>query len=421
MAVQGTSNRFITPDEIARESLFLLKNNLVAARNVYRGHTSVFGRIGDTITIKKPARFKTTAGRVASTAAPMVDQTIALTVDKQEHVRLDYTQIDRTLSLPDFSSRYLASAISALAHSIDKSILDEAIFGGFHSSGSPGTAIVVNDFIDACAEMEEVGVPQDGMVSAMLAPKDAAAIQKDIKATASAEYAARDTIQGKFLGDLAGAPAYRTAQMPTHTVGALGGTPLVNGASQSGSTLVIDGASLSVSGWAKKGDVFTIAGVYSVNPQTYQSTGRLHQFVVTADADSDGAGNVTLSISPSINDGTLTTTDGSGNTLSLAAYQNVTALPADNAAITFMGSPGVTYRQALLCHRDAISLAMVDIVLPTTATEKARVRDPDSGVSLTLTGFWDGTNFTEAHRIDALWGVKAVYPDLIHRLWSATS
>jgi len=143
----------------------------------------------------------------------------------------------------------------------------------------------------------------------------------------------------------------------------------------------------------------------------------LQHFVVTADVNSTGS-DATIPISPAINDGTLTTTDSEGNSLSLSAYQNVSAAPADGAAISVLGTADTSYRQDYLFHRDAVALAMVDLELPQSATVKSRVRDPDSGLSLTMTGAYDINNQSEITRIDAVWGTHMIYPELAHRLWS---
>ena len=67
--------------------------------------------------------------------------------------------------------------------------------------------------------------------------------------------------------------------------GAGGGSLLVNGGSQSGTSLVCDGATASVNNYLRAGDYITF-------------NNELH--MVVADANSDAAGNVTLSIAPPI-------------------------------------------------------------------------------------------------------------------------
>lgn len=416
MSVQGVNNRILTDDIIVKEALRLLKNNLVAAPLVHRDLEKRFAKVGDIISLEKPYRTKTASGRTLQ-KQPLIDMKVPFKIDRQEHFGLEVTVRDRTLSIERFSERYLRSGIVQIANVIDRSILLQ-FKKAFFSSGTPGTAVGTKAFNLAKAYMNDVAVPDDGLRRAILNSVDAAEISTEIANKYNAEFVKR-AVQKGYMGPLAGFDIFESSNIPTHTVGQHAGTPLINGASQNGDVLVTDGWDSGVTGILKMGDVFTIAGVYEINPQSYASTGRLQNFVVTEDANSDGSGNVAVRISPSINDGSLTTVDAEGNSLSLRAYQNVSEAPADNAAITVMGSAGETYRQDYLFHRDAVALAMVDLELPQSATVKSRVRDPDSGLSLSMTGAYDINNQTEITRIDAVWGVDMIYPELAHRLWSA--
>lgn len=416
MSLQGTGNVFLTDDIIINEALRLLKNNIIAGRFVNRIPEHYFGAIGDTLSVKKPFRVKSAAGRTL-VKQPMVDQTVAFKVNRQQHVGLEFTVNDRSLSLKEFSSRYLNSAVVQLAHAYDLSIWQCAHDTVFNSAGTPGQGTKYETIVRARAQAALLGWPMDGETRIGLNPIDAA--EHRIKlATTAADDLVKTSIEQAYLGRVSGVPLFETAQMPTHTVGVATGTPLVNGASQSGASLVTDGWTNSTTGILKKGDVFTIANVFSINPQTYQSTGQLQQFVVLADANSGAStGPATLSISPAINDGSLTTVDADGNTVSLAAYQNVTALPADNAAITVLGTGGTVYRQNFMLHKDAISVANVELVLPETAPKAKRVRDDESGLSIAMTGQYDITNYKETYRLDILWGVANLYPELSYRVY----
>ena len=68
-------------------------------------------------------------------------------------------------------------------------------------------------------------------------------------------------------------------------LGAGGGAPKVNGASQTGFTLDIDGAPASVTGWLVAGDYFEVDG-------------QLKQ--MTEDADTNGSGEATLVFAPEL-------------------------------------------------------------------------------------------------------------------------
>lgn len=406
-------NKLLTDSVIAKEALRLLKNSLVFAKCVYRQYEKTFGKVGDSISLKLPFRTKTASGRTL-VKQPMVDQTIPFKIDKQEHFALEYTMKDKTLDIMQFSERYLKSGMTQLANVIDRSI-GLTLKKAFHTSGVAGTrAGAYIDFANAGAKMTTYGVPNDGMRKAVLNPFTCASLSNEVtkifeKSMVKAAYTSG------YKGNIADFETFESNNIPRHTTGDFGGTPLIDGTITNGSSITTDGWSINKTGLLTVGDVFTIAGVYGVNPQNYESTGMLQEFVVTETADSNGSGDSTIAFSPALNDGTATTTNADGETISLAAYQNVTNLPADNAAITVYGSANTTYEQDYLFHRDAIALAMIDLELPESATVKERASDPDSGLSLSLTKAYDITEQAEITRIDAVWGAHMINAELAMR------
>lgn len=409
------NNKLLTSSIIAKESLRLLKNNLVMAPIVHRNLEKEYGKIGDTVSVKLPYRIKSTSGRVID-KKPMVDQTTTLVVDNQEHIAIEYVLKDLRLSIEQFSERYLKSGMSQIANAIDRDIL-LTLKNAFHSTGTPGTRPdAFLDFANAAAKQTMFAVPDDGMRNAVLNPFTCAGLSDEVTRLLQNGMVG-EAYKNGYRGNVSRYKTHESQQVPTHTVGALGGTPLNDGAGANGTSVNIKGFSNSVTDVLLTGDVFTIAGVYSVNPQSYQSTGLLQEFVVQADASSDGTGDVTVTVSPSLNDGTATTTNADGDTISLAAYQNVSALPADGAAITVKGSASTEYEQNYLFHRDAVAFAMLAFEKPETAVKAEAVSDPDTGLSLLLTGAFDIAEHSETTRIDALWGSKLIYPELAMRMW----
>ena len=418
MAVQ--SNTILTDDIIAKEALRLLKNNLVFAKNVHRSYEASFkGKVGTTISLKLPYRVKSASGRVL-VKQPMVDQTIPFKIDRQEHVGLEYTVQDMTLDIKQFSERYLKSGMIQIANKIDRS-LALTLKNAFHSSGTPGVRPgKFIDFANAGAKQTTYAVPNDGMRKAVLDPFTCATLSDEVTKLFK-ESMVETAYKNGYKGMVAGYETYESQNLPKHTVGAYGGTPLVAGTIVNGTTITTDGWSASITGLLLQGDVITFDGVFGVNPQNYETTGLLQEFVVQADVDSTAGGLATIEVFPSLNDGTATTLKAEGDTISLAAYQNVTALPADNAPIVVLGTAGTTYEQNYLYHRDAIALAMIELDLPKSAVIKSRASDPESGLSLSLTGAYDVNEQTEIHRIDAVWGAQMIYADLALRLWGAAA
>ena len=216
------------------------------------------------------------------------------------------------------------------------------------------------------------------------------------------------------LGEVAGLGLYRTAIMPTHTAGTRDNTTPITAAASGDQAVSYDTAkntwtqSLVVTGFDNgatitRGDVFTIADLYMVNPVTKQRTTILQQFVVNADVTADGSGNATLDISPPI------ITSGPHQTVELS-----TGTFASNALV-FMGTASTGYRQNLAYHKNALGLAFVPMELPAGAVNPARQSSNKTGISVRVIPVYDGTNNTSAWRLDVLYGRKVIDPRLAVR------
>lgn len=413
-------NVLLTDNIIAKEILRLLKNNLVFARLVYRDYKRYFGKkVGDSINLKLPYRVKAADGRTL-VKQPLVDQTIPFKINKQHHVGLEYTVQDKTLDIDNFSTQFLQSGIVQLANKVDRAIA-LTIKNIFHTSGTPGVrAGAFIDYANAAAKQTTYAVPNDGMRHAVLDPFSCAALSDEVTKLFKESMVEKSFKMG-YQGEVARYKTYESQNMVKHTVGDHGGTPLVAAGTVNGSTIATTGWDVSTTDLLNVGDVFTMDGVFGVNPQNYETTGILQEFVVQAQTDSDAGGLATITVSPALNDGTATTTNEDGDTISLAAYQNITALPATNAPITVQGAAGVTYEQNYLFHRDAIALAVVDLDIPKTAVIKERIYDKDSGLSILMTGAYDITEQSEITRIDIVYGTKAIYPELGLKQWGAVA
>jgi len=422
MAVK--ENKILTDDVIAKESLLLLKNNLVFAKLVYRAYEKTFGKVGDTISLKLPFRTKTASGRTL-VKQPMVDQTIPFKIDRQENFGIEYTMNDLTLDIERFSERYLKSGMIQIANVIDRSIA-MTLKQAFHTSGGAGTRPgKYIDFANAAAKMSTYAIPQDGMRQAVLDPFTCASLSDEVtrifeKAMVKAAYT-----KG-YKGPIAELVTYESNNIPKHTVGNYDGTPLVEGTTPitNGNTVTFDGGlAVANANYLAVGDVITFGtagtadATYGVNPQSYETTGLLAEFVVSSVVQTNASGVGTITFTPALNDGTATTTNDDGDTISLAAYQNVTALPADDAPITVLGDAGKTYEQNYLFHKEAIALCMIDKDLPRSAVVKARVSDPISGLSLSMTQGYNIVEDAETTRIDVIWGAHMINAELAMRMY----
>lgn len=407
-----SGNSLLTNDVITKECLMSLKNNLVLARGVNREYSDQFAqsgaKIGNVLNIRKPSRYTVTTGATLE-IQDSVDQSTSLTLDKHFHVGLAFSQVDRTLSIDNFRERYIDQAMIALANKIDSQLAIDMYKAVPTAIGVPSATALpstLKGFVQAKAYMELLGAPV-GQYSAAVDPLVQASLVEGLKGLFQSSEKISDQYEQGVMGIAGGCKFSSTANIPKHTAGAIIGTPLINGTTAAGATtLVLDGITGSITGCYKEGDVIQIAGVYAVNPQTRQSTGFLKQFVVTATTDSVSNAIASLPISPAM--------------YASGQYQNVDALPADNAAITLFGAAttyaGVIAPQNLVFHKNAFAMGVADFELPGGNAKASRATDKDAGLSLMMTEFFDGVNFRTISRIDFLGGWKCIYPELAGRV-----
>ena len=405
------SNTLINPAIIAQEALFQLENNTVMGDKVHRQYRKEFVKIGDTVTIRRPVQFVVSDG-ATRVNQDVIEPTTSIVIDQRKHVSWLFSTQDLTLTIEEYSERYIKPAMIQLANQIDRDLALEGKNEFFNLVGTPGvTPSAFADLAAVAQRMDEFAVPDDYNRCLVLDPAARWSVADGLGAVFNAEITG-DTIRKGRLGEIANFNIYGDQNIVTHdnvvnTAGALvDSAALVSqgppSAAASSYALPIDTS--AGDGTLTQGTVFTIAGVNSVNPISKEDTGVLQQFVMVADAViAGGAG--TLQIYPSINAGAVVSTAG---------FQTVTAVPADNAVLTFVGTFAVPYVNNLGFHTNALALVTVPLELPDSATFKARA--DWRGYSIRVIKDYDIDQDEEIIRLDILYGVQAIYPELGVRL-----
>ena len=398
------ANSILTIDMITRKALEILENNLVLTRNVNRQYDDSFAvegaKIGSTLRIRLPDRALVTDG-AALQVQDDNEQFTTLTVASQKHIGVNFTTAELTMQLDDFAERVLKPRVSQLAASIDADVANayKNIYASVGSPGTtPGTSQVLLQAQQKLNEAAAVMSPRYATVN----PAANAALVEGMKGF----FNPTDTISRQFKNGMMGTGVlgYEEINMSQsikqHTTGDWGTGITVT------STVTTQGATtlgISFTGTGKTwnvGDVFTINGVFAVNPQTRESTGSLQQFVVTAAAT--GTSTATLSISPAI----FTPTN---------ALATVSAFPAATATVTMLGSAITQYPQNLVYHKDAITFATADLLMPQGVDMASR--QTHNGISMRIVRQYDINNDRLPCRIDVLYGYSTIRPQMACRVW----
>ena len=401
------ANSILTIDMITRKALEILENNLVLTRNVNRQYDDSFAvqgaKIGSTLRIRLPDRALVTDG-AALQVQDDNEQFTTLSVASQKHIGVNFTSAELTMQLDDFAERVLKPRISQLASSIDADVANAYKTIG-NTVGTPGTtpstSLVLLQAQQKLNENAAVMSPRYATVN----PAANAGLVEGMKGL----FNPTDTISKQFKNGMMGTGVlgYEEINMSQsikqHTTGSRDAgasttvkTPGVT--AEGASTIVLTQASVTTT--IKAGDVFTVGSCFAVNPQTRETTGSLFQFVALADATAV-SGDWTVTVAPMYS--------------AAHALATMTSLPATSAVVTFVGTASTAYAQNLIYHKDAITFATADLLLPQGVDMAARA--VHNGISLRVVRQYDINNDRMPCRIDVLYGFNTIRPQMACRMW----
>lgn len=409
------ANTLATPTWTVNEVARYFANDVNFIANTNRTYDSQYeqagANVGNTVNARLPQRYTVTDGQALQIQA-LFDQTVPISLTNQKNIGFGYSSAQATTELNDIRQRYVQPAAEALGNAADV-LAFQAVYRDIYSVvGTPGTTPSATlTYLQGGTKLTDLATPINGRV-AMLDPL----MMQTLANTSSLLFNPSPAITqnyrtGQFGNNQLGIDKwFQDPNRPVHTTGTFtASTPLMNGANQTGSTIITNGWA-SGAATLNKGDILTIAGVNSVNPLSYQSTGRLQQFVVTATTTSVGVDMATLPISPAI---VLT-----------GALQSVDALNAANAVITVLGatSPAggtlatTTSPQGFIYHPDAFVFVMADLMKPTAGCECRFARSKQANLSIRWVEQYQIGTDQNPSRLDMLIGAATLQARLACRV-----
>jgi len=392
-----------TIDHITLAALDPFEANCVALRTCSRKVEPLFGqqgaKKGDAIRIRKPAQFTVRTG-TAWSGQNINEQYDTLTLNYQIGIDFEMSSMERKLDLNSLTDQCLKPAAIRLANEVDRIVLRDVALRTYLNVGTYATTpSSTATYYDAGARLSDMLAPRGkGQRHLNINPTMEGDV---IQAITPAQFNPSGKVGDMFTNaDLDGVYQqgwnwHMDQNLYVHTNGARAGTPLINGSTSEGATSVVtDG--WTGSGAVAEGDRFTIADVYAVHPITKARLPWLQPFVVTA-AGTNSGGALTINISPTIR--------ASG------AFQNVNALPADNAALTFAGNASAISTIGLGWHKEAVALAIVPLEKPGGVNDASMKYDSTSGVGMRYIEQYDIDTDMWKSRFDVVFGVLLQRPE----------
>lgn len=392
------SNSILTATAVTREALRILHQKLNFIGNINREYDDSYAKtgakIGDTLKIRLPNRYTVRTGRVMSDQ-DTTETFTSLQVATQKGVDLNFTSVDLTLSLDDFSKRILDPAMSVLAANIEADAFS-MINSVYNYVKNIGSAITFAKVLAGRKALQDNLAPT-GDRFCILNTQDNVDLVDALKGLFQDSRSVAEQYKEGMMGRTAGFDFYENTLIPTATTGTAPSntTYLVNGSQITGSALTVD---TGTAGFAV-GDIIVISGCLACHPETKASMNTLQPFVIQTAVSSAAT---TLSIDPPI--------------FMSGGQQNVVLPPTDNANIYKVGEASAIYKPSLVFHKDAFTFATADLVMP--KNQHFAAREVMDGISMRI---WQGTDIVNDKfpcRVDVLYGYKAIRPQLAARILS---
>lgn len=416
------SNTLLTISMITNRALMVLENELTFASDVNREYSDQFAidgaKIGDTVNVRRPGRFIGTSGPALNvedlneTSVPVVVGNTALYGD-QFHVDTQFTTKDLRLSMGPFAERVLKPAIAAIANRVDLIGLTMAKNTTANIVGTPGTRpTALLTYLQAGAYLDSEGAPRDGKRAVVVDQWTSTAIVDALKglfvpdSQLSAQY--RKGLMGRDSGGMNWRMDQNVVNQTFGSWATTAGALTVGAASQGLATGWAATSTLSLATTQtltlQQGDTISFAGVQPVNPQNRQPYGGgLTRTFVVQTAVTSAAGTFNVTVAPALIYG--------------GQFQNVSASPSSGAAVTATSlatgtANAVTSPQNILFHKNAYTLAMVDLPLPEGVQFAGRASDGQAGLSIRIVKQYTINNDAIPTRLDVLFGWAPLYQEL---------
>ncbi len=409
------ANTFLHNQIITTEALDVLENTDAAARLINRKYSDQFkfggAVLGQTLDIRKPPRYIGRLGQAVNIEG-ITETYVPLTLAFQRGVDTQVTSQDLMLRINDYRELVLVPQIARLANLIDQDVCGLAQ-GLNQFVGTPGvTPMALATFLAAKTKLDNSSAPADGKRRMILNPAAEAGVVDNLKGLLTPIEEIKEQYLSGEMGRCVGFTWDMDQNIYVQQIGTFTGTPLVDGANQSGSSILTKGwtSGDTVNAGDNVSFVSTSTPVNSLNQMSYQTTGQSAQFVVTANAVASGGGAMTIPIGPAI----------VGPASSTPQYQNVTNLPADNTAVYvynvaasgFAGISGLQSPQNLAVHKDFGTLAMVDMPLPGGTDKAYRAASKKTGNTIRVIRDYVATTDQWIQRLDVLYGVAVLRQEL---------
>lgn len=360
------ANTFLTPSIVAKEALMVLQSNLVMADLVHRDYADEFVSVGDTISVRKPAKFTAKNFTGHTSAQEATEESVQVKMDRFRDVTVHVTSKEMSLDIKSFSEQVITPAMQAIAQAVDEDLLAVAVAKAGATVAGHANATNLADIADLAKQLDLNKVPMQNRRLVMHPTHKYRYALTDNLSKVS--YAGDNmTLRDALLGRVYSLDTYMDQNAPD-TIAATAGT--ATGYKVSGSkdaTTVALSSVTAASATVKKGDAFILDGY-------------LYRFTADATASSGAVSAVTI--------------------------DQPLVKAVSNADITIIAAP-----HSVAFHRNGIALVTRQLALPMGAPNAAYASADGLGVRVVYD--YDSDTKTDKVSFDIIYGIKELDSNMI--------
>src|SRR6266568_4202658 len=237
------ANSFLSPTIITREALRVLHQSVKFIGAVNRQYDNQFanegaspsGKLGPALTIRLPNQFTVRSGATLQ-VQDIAESTTTLTVSTQKGVDLNFSAVDLTLTIDEFSARYLKPAMARLAAEMEKDALT-MVKDVYNFVDDDAAAISFLDIAKGRQKLDEFLAPDDGDRTLMLCPTHNTKFIDAVKGLFNPVKELSKQYRSGFVGEVDSFDAYQTSLL----------VPQATGTAAKATTYTVNGGNLAIS------------------------------------------------------------------------------------------------------------------------------------------------------------------------------
>lgn len=388
------ANAILTPTAVTNKILQVLHGKGVLAKNVNRTYDDQFaqvgGKIGDALKIRTPNKYTVRTGKNL-VAQDTNEQSVTLQAATQIGVDMNFSSAELTMSMDDFAERIIEPAAAVLAANIEDTIAARYIDIPNLVGTAGTTPASMLTILQAGARLDDNLVARDGKRIVALSPLAMATMVDAYKGLFQKAGKIADQYEMGMIEDMASGFKWGMCPVINPHVMSAGVVTSITTTSNTANTVTVASTTTAIAA----GTIATFAGCFAVNDETKVAYSHLRQFVITS------ASPTVLTISPSI--------------VTSGALQNCSANPTASGAVVFVGAASSSNPQHLAFHKNAFALVTADLEDVSKYGAWGARKEYD-GISIRLARQYDINSDNIPCRLDILFGVKTIRPELAVRI-----